>query len=61
MFILKFVNQECWIATWEGDPGRTLVKENAREFKSYELAQKEAEKIIKANPQRKFELVVEPV
>lgn len=34
MFILKFSNQDCWIAPWEGDPGRTLVRDSAREFKS---------------------------
>ena len=26
-------NHYCWIADWEGDPGRTLVKENAKTFK----------------------------
>ncbi len=23
-----------WLAPWEGDPGRTLVKDNAKEFAS---------------------------
>lgn len=36
-------NHDCWIADWEGDPGRTLVKENAKTFKS----KKEAEKLCK--------------
>jgi hypothetical protein len=28
-----------WIASWEGDPGRTLVEENARKFPSLRSAQ----------------------
>jgi len=27
----------CWRASWDGDPGRTLVKDSAKEYKS-ELA-----------------------
>lgn len=60
MFILKFKNQDCWIAPWEGDPGRTLVRESAKEFKSEEQARKFANKMIKENSLRKFSLVVEP-
>lgn len=60
MFLLKFSAQDCWIAPWEGDPGRTLVRESAKEFKSEVQAQKFANKIIKANSFRKFSLVVEP-
>jgi len=31
---MYIVELECgvWLAPWGGDPGRTLVKENAREF-----------------------------
>lgn len=39
MFLLKFSNQDCWIAPWEGDPGRTLVRDSAKEFKSKVQAQ----------------------
>ncbi|EPS48157.1 hypothetical protein [Clostridium botulinum] len=60
MFILKFSNQDCWIAPWEGDPGRTLIRDSAREFKSKAAAEKFANKIIKTNSYRKFSLVVEP-
>ena len=59
MFILKFSNQDCWIAPWEGDPGRTLIRESAKVFKSEAQAKKFAEKIIKANSFREFSLVVE--
>ena len=60
MFLLKFSNQDCWIAPWEGDPGRTLKRENAKEFKTESQARKYANKVIKANSFRKFSLVVEP-
>lgn len=60
MVILKFSNQDCWIAPWEGDPGRTLIRENGKEFKLEAQAQKFANKIIKSNSFRKFSLIVEP-
>ncbi|WP_458413062.1 hypothetical protein ACNQFZ_20060 [Schinkia sp. CFF1] len=60
MFILKFSNQDCWIAPWDGDPGRTLVRESAKVFKTEESAKKFADKVIKSNSFRKFSLVVEP-
>jgi hypothetical protein len=60
MFVLKFSNQDCWIAPWEGDPGRTLVRDNAKEFKTEEQAKKMANKIIKENSFRKLTLIVEP-
>lgn len=60
MYILKFSEQDCWIAPWEGDPGRTLVRNSAKEFKSEEQARKFAGKTIKANSHRNFSLVVEP-
>ena len=28
----------CWIADWEGDPGRTLVESNAKSFGSLKSA-----------------------
>lgn len=33
-------NHDCWIADWDGDPGRTLVKENAKTFKRKSDAEK---------------------
>jgi hypothetical protein len=33
-------NHECWIADWDGDPGRTLVKGNAKTFKRKSDAEK---------------------
>jgi len=29
----------CWLADWEGDPGRTLVEDNAEKFDSYDEAE----------------------
>ena len=60
MFILRFSDHNCWIAPWDGDPGRTLVRGNAKAFPIEEDAQKFADKIIKANSHRKFKLVIEP-
>lgn len=59
MYILKFSDIDCWIAPWDGDPGRTLVRDSAKEFKSAEQARKFAGKTIKANSHRNFSLVVE--
>ncbi|WP_227394208.1 hypothetical protein [Jeotgalibacillus aurantiacus] len=60
MFILKFANSDCWIAPWEGDPGRTLVRGSAKEFKSKSQAKSFADKTIKENNFRNFSLVIEP-
>lgn len=47
---------EChdwWFADWkEGDPPRTLLKENAKVFSTYEKAQLYLNKMIKRNPHR---------
>lgn len=59
MYILKFSDHDCWIAEWDGDPGRTLVRDSARKFKSKKQAEKIAEKIIKDNSHRKFNLMTE--
>ena len=41
LFCIKVqANHDCWIADWDGDPGRTLVKENAKTFKSKSDAEK---------------------
>ena len=59
MFIIKFSDNECWIAPWEGDPGRTLARNSAREFRTFKIARKFADKCIKENIFRNFELTVE--
>ena len=34
MFIVE-LEKGVWLAPWEGDPGRTLVKESAKKFNTY--------------------------
>ena len=36
-----------WLADWEGDPGRTIVEENAMEFDDIESAVKAIDKARK--------------
>lgn len=60
VFILKFRDSDCWIAPWNGDPGRTLERDSARDFSTRENAQKFADKVIEENSHRKFNLIVEP-
>jgi len=36
-----------YIAPWEGDPGRTCIKENAKKFKTYNSALKALKKAQK--------------
>lgn len=59
MFLLKFKDKDCWIAPWNGDPGRTVKKYNAKLFKSKEEAELFREKLLKANSHRKFNLIIE--
>lgn len=33
MWIVE-IDEGCWLAPWDGDPGRTLVKESAQRFTS---------------------------
>lgn len=60
MFIIKFENQDCWIAPWEGDPGRTLNRKSARQFKTEDSAKKCADRMMKRFTYRKMSLIVEP-
>ena len=44
------LEQNCWIAPWDGDPGRTIVKENAQKFSSYQKAMKALKAARKCRP-----------
>lgn len=33
-FIVELEPETCWLASWSGDPGRTLIKENAKIYKT---------------------------
>ena len=37
MYIVE-LESGVWLASWDGDPGRTIVKENAKKFKTEEQA-----------------------
>jgi len=41
MYIIE-LEKGIWLAPWEGDPGRTLKKENARRFRT----KKEANRML---------------
>ena len=53
-YVVKFFNngQPYWLADWNGDPGRTLKKENAKRFKTLPAAKAARTKAIKENPDR---------
>ena len=53
-FIVKFDNgdEPFYIANWEGDPGRTLLKVNAKQFRNQKVAEKALKKAVKDYPQR---------
>ena len=43
-----------WVAPWDGDPGRTIVRKNALGFVTKQLAEIVLEKTKERNPNRKF-------
>ena len=45
-------NEPFYLANWEGDPGRTLLKVNAKQFKTQTLAEKAIKKAMNKYPQR---------
>ncbi len=45
-------NEPFYLANWEGDPGRTLLKVNAKQFKTQALAEKAIKKAVKNYPSR---------
>ena len=44
------IGENCWLAPWQGDPGRTIVKENARVFCSRQAADKAIKAAHKFRP-----------
>ena len=55
-FVVKFENgnEPFYLADWDGDPGRTLLIENAKKFLRHKSAQKALEKAITDHPLRKL-------
>jgi len=37
MWIVE-LERDCWLAPWKGDPGRTLVRDSAKKYKSEHAA-----------------------
>jgi hypothetical protein len=46
-------HHDCWIADWDGDPGRTLGKEHAKTFRSELAADKLCKEIKVKYPNRR--------
>ena len=51
-YIVELAGKEWWLSTWNGDPGRTLVRENAKRFKTKTEATRALERVIKKWPKR---------
>ena len=49
MYVVKFFNggKPYWLAEWDGDPGRTSKKENAKKFETTDLAKTAMKKQLK--------------
>lgn len=52
MFVIEILNstKKCWVASWDGDPPRTLKIENAQTFKSKKKAKNRILEVIKTHP-----------
>lgn len=50
-------NPMCFVANWDGDPGRTLLKRRAKTFRSKESADKYREILEVKYPNRKYKVV----
>jgi len=52
MYIIEILNSrnKCWIASWEGDPPRTLKIENAQVFNNENEAEDRILEVRKTHP-----------
>ncbi len=55
------IGKGVWIADWEGDPPRTLVRESAKQFSSREKAKKHIEVVKQTHPFRKLNYKIEKI
>ena len=39
VYIVRVGHGDCWLAAWDGDPGRTLIKESAQRFAKWSQAE----------------------
>jgi hypothetical protein len=56
-YIVK-ISSKCWLADWEGDPGRTIVESNAKVFNDLADAHKAKEEVAKEYSWRRLKPVV---
>ncbi len=56
MFIVK-LHERCWLADWEGDPGRTIKYENAKKYKSELAAERALKKAREFRPFKDAEIL----
>lgn len=52
---LAEIGEGCWIAPWDGDPGRTCVEQNAKRYKTESAANAALARIRKKFAFRKIE------
>jgi len=57
MYIVE-IDEGVWLAPWKGDPGRTLVKENAKKYPTQLGARIAAGKAVRKYPWRESTLTV---
>ena len=55
-FIVE-IQPGCWLADLEGDPGRTLVKENAKHYRTEPAAKAALTRARKFRPLKKAKIV----
>lgn len=49
-------SKPCFLADWEGDPGRTLIRTAACQFTSKRQAEEYIERVLDENPHRNWKL-----
>lgn len=61
-FVVQFENgnEPFWLADWEGDPGRTVIQDNAKRF-YYDEAKEALAKAIAENPHRRLVGLIQTV
>lgn len=58
MFVVRLAEYgNCWLAPWSGDPGRTVVLENAKRYKTRKTAMVAARREHKRYNWRKIGIV----
>lgn len=56
--VIVKLEDNVWLAPWKGDPGRTIVEDNAQEFMSRSSAKRALKKAQELRPFENAELIV---